>query len=92
MTTETKTIYVHRFAPSGYGPRIFVPYAYVKDLDSILGKLSAWGGADKDTGKAKGYEFSSHDRYALGTAIHAAETLGFNVVDVTAENGHEVWA
>lgn len=94
MTTETqkaKRVYVYRTAPVGYGPRMFVLYDDVDALNSTLKPLSAWGGHDKDTGKANGYEFPSSAPWRFEDACAYAAARGFQVVDASADNGHEFW-
>lgn len=88
---QAKKVYVYRDAPPGYGPRVFVLYADVATLDAVLKRLSTWGGHDKDTGKAKGYEFPSSEPWRFADACAYAASRGFQVVDAAPENGAEFW-
>ncbi len=86
-----KRVYAYRDAPVGYGPRLFVLYDDVPTLDAVLKPLTTWGGYDKDTGKAKGYEFPGSDRTRFNIAVYEVRRLGFEVVDAGAENADEFW-
>jgi hypothetical protein len=87
----TPTIYVQRDHAVGYGPRIFVPYEHVAALKWILDPLSTWQGSDKDTGKAKGWEFPTSEPKRLSVAIIQAADAGFKTIPLDASNAHEVW-
>lgn len=89
---STKKIYVSMHTVPGYGPRIYVPYDHLHELDADFKPLSTWGGYDKDTGKAKGYEFPSTDESRIIKACFIASSRGFTVVNASAENSHEFWA
>lgn len=77
----------------GYGPRIFVPYEFAQEARTVLDPLSCWGGTDKDTGKAKGWEFSTMpDRQSrYWEAITELKRAGFTVDGIGQHNADEVW-
>lgn len=87
-----KTAYYHINHAPGYGPRIFVPYAYELEAKALLDPLSCWGGSDKDTGIAKGWEFGQvHLSTALASAIITLREAGFCVAELDDSNHREVW-
>lgn len=85
--SNTKLAYVSN-AHGSYGARIFVPYENAWEADVILKHISIWQGMDKDTGKAKGWEFSED---GLRDAIKCLENASWKVVPVNAYNESEVW-
>ncbi|WNM70178.1 hypothetical protein [Myxococcus phage Mx1] len=75
---------------SGYGPRIFLAYADIStDARDILNTYDRWNGPDKDTGKAKGWEFGSAEAYAQ--AVLQLAQKGYAVVAVSEQNRDKVW-
>lgn len=87
-----KTIYVQRSHPgSDYGHRIFVPYEHVRALKEDFDRLSTWQGSDKDTGKAKAWEFPLRDPLRLEAACHHARICGYAVEEISEANVKEVW-
>jgi hypothetical protein len=86
-----RKVYVYRVAPVGYGPRIFVPHEHTQALDAVFKALSTWGGHDKDTGLAWGYEFPSSEPERLAAALWEAESKGFVLEDATSDNAKEFW-
>lgn len=91
MSNSEKSVLVYRDAPVGYGPRIFVKYEDVQTLDAALKPLTTWGGYDKDTGKAKGYEFPSSDFDRFFNAVEACVRAGFRIVDANPHTSKEFW-
>lgn len=77
----------------GYGPRIFVPYEFVPEVQKRLDQLSRWGGADKDTGLTESWEFGTHaESSSYLEAIALLKGLGFTVEGVGAHNHNQVWS
>lgn len=72
---------------AGYGARLYVPYHLIPKLKQKLDELACW--CDKDTGKAKGWQFPSNDfEGRLGKATKFIESLGIKVLVMTDENDH----
>jgi len=89
---NAKRVLVYRTAPIGYGPRIFVKYADVETLDASLKPLTTWGGSDKNTGKAMGYEFPSGTPNRFLAAIEACVRAGFTIIEATPGTTKEFWS